>query len=135
MTKQRAIVLIALLSGLLLTGVVLARGPLIYAIRRSVVGGGGGRSNSAGYLVNGTIGQGVVHTSSSAGYRLRSGFWPGMAVAAPGPSPTPTHTRTVTPTHTRTATPTHTPTVTSTLPPGVVPRAYLPILMKNLFWP
>lgn len=45
----------------------------------NVMANGGGESASAGYAVHGTTGQGLASPpdSTSAGYRVQSGFWPG----------------------------------------------------------
>ena len=160
MRKQKTVLLIALLCALLLAGSALARAPLMYAISWKFIGGGGGPSTSSGYQVNGTVGQGVVGMSASAGYRLTSGFWAGVGIATPGPSPTATSTATRTPTptatNTRTPTPTATemvtatptgtatPTPTSTATKTATPTAtttvsirqvWLPVVMKNVWRP
>ncbi len=43
-----------------------------------VIAGGGGESTSAGYAVNGTIGQPIVDVSASANYIVGAGFWGGL---------------------------------------------------------
>ncbi len=112
--KQRKGALLLLL--LLLVGSVFALGlaPVpAYVIRWRVIAGGGGSSSSGTYRLNGTIGQGVVGHASSIGYRHSSGFWAGMGVATSTPSPTRTPTS----------------------PPGVIPRVWLPIVIKNVWFP
>jgi hypothetical protein len=143
MSKRRGVWLIALLFLVLAGAVVVNASAVLYAVRWNVIAGGGGRSQSGSYGLSGTIGQGMVGAASSGSYRLDGGFWPGMGHLTPGatvsPTATPTATRTSTPT--RTATPTHTatptqtatPTATSTGGPG--PRIFLPVLMKQLWWP
>jgi hypothetical protein len=61
-------------------------GPVLMA---HVIAGGGGRSTSAGYVVQGTIGQaiGQPSVSASADYRVEGAFWP--AAVQPDPLPTP----------------------------------------------
>jgi hypothetical protein len=63
-----------------------SNGPTLTAY---AIAGGGGRSNSAGYVVHGTIGQliGQPSVSASADYRVEGGFWP--AAMQPDPLPTP----------------------------------------------
>jgi len=144
MSKRKGVWLIALLCLLLLAGAVVANASaVLYAIRWNVIAGGGGRSQSGSYGLGGTIGQGVAGPASSGSYGLHSGFWPGVGEVTPGatvsPTATPTATRTSTPTRTATptatltATRTATPTATATGGPG--PRIFLPVLMKQLWWP
>jgi len=107
--KKRAIFLAVVIAALALAGAAWA--VPIYTLVWSVVGGGGGTSDSAGYIMDGTIGQSVVGWSGSPGYTLQSGFWAG--VEAPSPSPTATRTGTVTRTVTSVYTPTRTATTTT----------------------
>jgi len=112
--KQRKGVLLLML--LLLIGGLLALGfaPVpTYSIRWWVMGGGGGTSDSIRYHLSGTAGQGVAGASHSVRYHVNSGFWAGMGIATPEPTPT------------RTPTP----------PPGLTPCLWLPVLMKNVWWP
>jgi len=134
--KRRIAILIVTAACLLLSGVALARAPADASAMLSagfdlwwhVIAGGGGRSASASYAVNGSIGQPAVGGLSSAGYRLGAGFWPGAAEPLQTGTPTPTATLTGSPsptgsvTATRTPSPTvaSTPTVTPTGPPGLV---------------
>jgi hypothetical protein len=46
-----------------------------YDLSWHVIAGGGRLSASADYRVEGTAGQGIVGPSSSADFRLSSGFW------------------------------------------------------------
>lgn len=144
MSKRKGVWLIALLCLLLLAGAVAANASaVLYAIGWHVIAGGGGQSQSAAYGLGGTVGQGMVGPASSGSYRLDSGFWPGIGEVTPGPtaSPTasatvtrtPTATHTSTPTRTTTPTRTATPTATSTGGPG--PRVFLPVVMKQVWWP
>jgi len=94
-----------------------------------VIAGGGGRSASANYIVNGSIGQPAVGELSSANYRLGAGFWPGIGAETPTPTSTPTATPTGTVPPTATPTATSTPTRTSTpttTPTGTVPHTPTP---------
>ncbi len=61
---------------LLLTSSAIAQN---YSIDWSVIASGGGRSASANYQANGTIGQAIVGQASSESYILQSGFWVGFA--------------------------------------------------------
>jgi len=148
MSKRKRVWLFALLCLLLLGAVAAAKAPvLLYAVRWNVLAGGGGVSQSGGYSLGGTIGQAAVGPAGSAGYRVQSGFWPGAGEVTPAatvsptasatatrtPTRTSTATRTVTPTSTRTSTPTRTATATLTSGPG--PRVFLPVLMKQVWWP
>jgi hypothetical protein len=138
--KQRkaAVLLVILLGGLLVTGVVLARGAITYAIGWRVIAGGGGPAQSGSYRLNGTVGQGVVGSSTGANYQQGAGYWYGIAGATPLPTPTATRTATSTPTPTATETtvltPTQTltPTATTTVS---IHRLWLPVIMKHLWWP
>lgn len=138
MSKRKRVWLIALLCLLLLAAAVAANASaVLYAIRWNVIAGGGGRSQSGTYGLDDTIGQGMVGAASSGSYRLHSGFWPGLGEVTPGATVSPTvsatPTRTLTPTQTPTPTRTATPTATSTGGPG--PRVFLPVVMKQVWWP
>ena len=144
MRSKKAIVLIALLCGLVLMGLAVANADVLqYAIRWHVIAGGGGPQQSGSYRQNSTIGQAVIGEAQSGSYRLQSGFWPGVGIEPPGPTPTftatPTRTLTPTGTVTRTSTPTLTSTVTrtptATLTSVAGPRIFLPVVMKQLWWP
>lgn len=78
---MRSIIIVAMLLGaLLLGGIVLAQSSPSFRLERSVIAGGGDRSTSASFRVEGTIGQGITHSSGASGptYRVWSGFWPGI---------------------------------------------------------
>lgn len=47
-----------------------------------VISGGGARVTSPGYVINGTIGQTAVETSTSAAFRLHQGYWQNFASAS-----------------------------------------------------
>jgi len=92
-----------------------------------VIAGGGGRSASASYAVNGSIAQPAAGGLSGPDYRLSGGFWSGIGAEPPVPTPTGT----LTPTSTPTATPVRTATPTSTVSPTLGQRAYLPVILKS----
>ena len=75
-------------AGLLLPGVTLGQSSSAsYQIPRQSIDGGAGRSASAGYTVNGTIGQADTGPAmTSASYSLRGGFHL-AAPALPLPDP------------------------------------------------
>jgi hypothetical protein len=78
MSKQKKIVLVILMLGLLasISGVMLA--PAAYDLSRYVIAGGGSRVQGTNYGVIGTMGQGVVGDHGvSAHYGACSGFWCG----------------------------------------------------------
>ncbi len=54
-----------------------------YQIDWWVIGSGGGHSQSSSFQLDGTIGQPIVGSSSSASYRVDAGFWVGAAPAGP----------------------------------------------------
>lgn len=73
--KQLASLL--LLAVLALATLVLAQTSADFDLSWHVVAGGGGRSTSADYIVQGTVGQAVAGppAAASSDYRLNSGFW------------------------------------------------------------
>jgi hypothetical protein len=111
-----------LLALLLLAGVALAASMIDFGLAWNAIVGGGGRSSSAAYVVEGSAGQPAADTLSSAGFRLESGFWPGTG-AQPG-APTPTGSPA--PTTTATATATAPPLPTATATPTGAPCEVLP---------
>jgi hypothetical protein len=50
-------------------------------MQRHVIGGGGGRSEAGGYVLQGTIGQAIAGKTSQGTYDLCSGFWCGGATS------------------------------------------------------
>jgi len=83
----------AAIVGLLLTVVVLVptvmgQASAHFDLSWHVIAGGGARSTSSSFMVNGSIGQPAVGRLSSANYVLGGGFWPGIGpVGAPVPGP------------------------------------------------
>lgn len=72
---------VAILSAILIGGVFLpgrsqaqSGGP--YTIQRSVIAGGGGSSAGNNFVLQGTIGQGVVGAMGDTDFTLAGGFWP-----------------------------------------------------------
>jgi hypothetical protein len=83
-----------------------------------VTAGSGGRSSSAGYTMDGSIGQPIVASSGGAGYQLSAGFWTFLGAQPTMPTPTGSPQPTV-PTPTGSPPPT-TPTPTGS-PPATTP--------------
>ncbi len=83
--RKEAALLVALLCGLLVTGVAWAMSSASYAINWDVIGGGGGPISSASYAVNSTMGQAAIGFKTSSNYQLGSGYWYGVAAPAPPP--------------------------------------------------
>jgi hypothetical protein len=55
-----------------------ASAPTALTMQKHVIGGGGGHSEAGSFVLNGTAGQAVAGTVSSAPYELCAGFWCGM---------------------------------------------------------
>jgi hypothetical protein len=72
------------LSGLLLVLVAAsfagAQSSADFDLSWYVLGGGGDRADSADYVLNGTLGQGLVAISESADWQVQSGYWYGAAL-------------------------------------------------------
>jgi hypothetical protein len=79
--KARRTVALALLAGLLLAGPVLAQVSANYDLSWHVIAGGGGRMESAGHTMWGTLGQPASGPLASTDHTLCAGFWRGGAVA------------------------------------------------------
>ncbi|NOT49298.1 MAG: VCBS repeat-containing protein, partial [Acidobacteria bacterium] len=62
---------------LVLSSIVFAQSGGQFAIKKSVIAGGGGRSSGGTYTADGTIGQPVVGENNGGNFRLNSGFWGG----------------------------------------------------------
>jgi hypothetical protein len=87
MNKYHAVaLLVALLCGLALVGIVtfalpsasLADSSANYGLSWYVLADGGGKSQSAHYILSGTNGQGAPGAAVSSHYKLGSGFWYGF---------------------------------------------------------
>jgi CSLREA domain-containing protein len=142
--KWRTAILIVTCACLLLSGAALARsaadasailpgllawtGSTGFDLWWHVIAGGGGQASSSSYAVHGSIAQPIVAESSSSGYRLSAGFWPGVLAA---PSPTATPTGTLLPTATRTPTATPTGTVIATWTPTPTPTGVLNLVVNS----
>jgi hypothetical protein len=77
-SSHQGILLMWIAFLLLVTGgVILAQSSAQFNLERSVIGSGGGRSASASYRVEGTIGQSVASppTAGSSNFTLSSGYW------------------------------------------------------------
>lgn len=81
-TNRLAIVLavvclLCLLLALAIGAVVLAQSSASFNLDWNVVGSGGGESTSAGYRVNGTIGQSMAGPPPAGGgaFAVTSGYW------------------------------------------------------------
>ena len=92
MNKYRVVaMLVALLCGLALIGIVactlpnasLADSAANYGLSWYVLAGGGGKAQSAHYILSGTNGQGAPGAAVSSHYKLGSGFWYGFVAKAP----------------------------------------------------
>jgi len=130
--KSRGVVLIVTLLVVLVSG-ALVQSASGFDLWWRVIAGGGGRSTSGSYAVGGSIGQPVVAESSSTGYRLSAGFWPGTGAESPTPTPTGTLPPTATPTATSTPTPTGSPppTSTPTATPSPTPTGPPPLVVNT----
>jgi hypothetical protein len=86
-----AVLLTAVASATILPDAVVAQAGGNFTITRSVITGGGGRSASGNFIVDGTIGQSVAGVSSTGdGFDLATGFWGGIPVSTSTPTATPT---------------------------------------------
>lgn len=84
MKKQKRM-MFALLACLFFCGVTLPNPSMAATLERSVIGGGGGRSEAGIYTLEGTIGQAVTGESDTGSSQIRSGFWFGAFGASPFP--------------------------------------------------
>jgi hypothetical protein len=60
---------------LTLATIVIAQVSSNYDLSWHVIGGGGGRLEGAGHVMQGTLGQPATGHATSSGYALCSGFW------------------------------------------------------------
>jgi len=77
---KRTVILLGVVALLATAGIALGRSAADHAVEWRVIAGGGGRSTSTGYRVNGTAGQALAGPPpmSSSSYRIGSGFWAGV---------------------------------------------------------
>jgi len=122
-------VIVILVAGVLAASAVTAGSLDGFALRWYAISGGGGRSSSAGYVLQGSAGQPAVGALGGASYRLASGFWAGAVGASAVATATATRT---TAAATATATPTRTPAPSPTATLNVRSRRYLPVVLKVL---
>jgi hypothetical protein len=80
MRKTRiAVLAVVLLCALATAGVVSAEMFLNnYGVPWNARWGGGGRSSSANYAINGTVGQGAIGWTESNNYGVGAGYWYGV---------------------------------------------------------
>jgi uncharacterized membrane protein len=74
------IVLVSLLVVPLVVGIVGAQTSTSFDLSWYVLGGGGKRTDSAAYAMNGTLGQGIVGVSDDTGFQVQSGYWYGASL-------------------------------------------------------
>jgi hypothetical protein len=67
--------LVLLLVLVFLGGLADAASPTDLELGRRVIGSGGGRVEQSSYIINSTLGQGVVGKASQSPYELCAGFW------------------------------------------------------------
>jgi hypothetical protein len=91
MKRRDAVLLIVALATLATAGVALAQASAAFDLTWSAIAGGGGRSSSAHYTLNGTVGQSMTGppVASSASYRVMAGFWSVADPVAVTPTATP----------------------------------------------
>ena len=77
--KKMTIMLVVLVALLLTAGGALAMASLHYRIDwHALVSGGGAPTDSTHYEANFTVGQTVAASSSSAHYKMSTGYWQGV---------------------------------------------------------
>jgi hypothetical protein len=69
------VVLVGLLLAVLIVGVVVAQSSASFDLSWHVLAGGGGKSASTHYAMNGTLGQAIVGFSESGSYGTQTGYW------------------------------------------------------------
>jgi hypothetical protein len=137
--RQLLIVIGTLVAVSLVAAGALAASLAEFDLGWHVIAGGGGRSSSVDYALDGSVGQPAVGELSSGDFRLGAGFWPGVGAASPTPTVTGSPPPTATPTSTGTVSPTPTVTATGSPPPTATPTGtvtppaliYLPIVLKS----
>ena len=91
MLKRSCVVILltAIASATTLPIAVVAQSGGNFAVTKSVIAGGGGRSASGNFTVDGTIGESIAGVASTGGaFDLAGGFW-GVGEGATKPTPTP----------------------------------------------
>ena len=78
-----------LLTPVALAPVASAQASADFDLTWNLIAGGGGRSTSPEFVVNGSVGQPAAGPVSGGEYVLSGGFWCGVAETAPTPPPTP----------------------------------------------
>ncbi|MGB7209090.1 MAG: hypothetical protein WBD27_10560, partial [Pyrinomonadaceae bacterium] len=74
---MKLIIILLALSILLIPVMASAQSGGQFAIKKSVIAGGGGRSLGGTFTSDGTIGQPVAGENNGGSFRLNSGFWAG----------------------------------------------------------
>lgn len=73
------VVLVGLLVVLVVVSIVGAQTSTSFDLSWYVMAGGGSRGDSAAYVMNGTLGQGIVGISDGTGFQMQSGYWYGVS--------------------------------------------------------
>ncbi len=84
--NKRWIAIIGVLVALLIVNIAGAQSSANYSLSWYVLAGGGGRTASTHYAMNGTVGQSAVGLSDDTQYGTASGYWqkwPDYAVFLP----------------------------------------------------
>ena len=79
-TYRVAVLLVMLLCCLALVSITLAQESPNYKLTWNVIGGGGGMSQSDGYKLSGSIGQGLAGAAAGNQYQVGTGFWYGVSM-------------------------------------------------------
>ncbi len=73
--NKRWIGVIGLLVTLLVVNIVSAQSSVNYSLSWYVLAGGGGRTASTHYAMNGTVGQAAVSLADDTQFGMASGYW------------------------------------------------------------
>lgn len=74
---------VLLLVCLLAVGVIARAAPVDFSLSWWTVDGGGGRSEGAGFTLQGAAGQSDAGLMQGGGFKLAGGFWGGAGMVAP----------------------------------------------------